>query len=253
MKKIRSLLVFILLVLATAVTVFVFKPWKALSDTSQNNQIAEKETFPSDMARMKGCDISHWDGDIDWPGLKKTDIRFLFIKATQGTEYVDPKFKENWSSAKHYEFYRGAYHFYQPNEDPKKQAEHFLSVVQNEKGDIIPTLDIEIAHGVSREKLTEDVGIWIKTVQEALGRPPMIYTDKAFWDKSIDRSFSHCPLWIAEWETGHDPYLPRGWKQWVFWQYSATGSVNGIPEARGKVDLDYFHGHPQELKSYLLR
>jgi len=103
------------------------------------------------------------------------------VKATQGATYVDPQFEENWVTSKDYGFIRGAYHFYQPGEDPKAKAEHFLSVVKLEKGDIIPVLDIEIAHGIDQDQLTEDISTWIDTVKKAIGRYPIIYTDRAFW------------------------------------------------------------------------
>ena len=203
--------------------------------------------------RLKGADLSHWDGTIDWVALKKTDLKFLFIKATQGTTYIDPDFEDNWQTAANYGFYRGAYHFYQPNEDAKAQAEHFLSVVKHQKGDILPVLDIEIAHGVSPQALGKDIGIWLETVKSSIGRYPIIYTDSPFWNESIDGNFSQYPLWIATWDQGIPPNLPKGWQRWMFWQYSSTGSIPGIPDARGKVDLDYFYGNEESLRSHLIR
>ncbi len=43
--------------------------------------------------QLTGCDISHWDGAIDWPALKGGGINFVFVKATQGTTYIDPDFE----------------------------------------------------------------------------------------------------------------------------------------------------------------
>ncbi len=203
--------------------------------------------------RLKGCDISHWDGEIDWTSLKKSGIDFLFIKATQGTTYIDPDFEYNWQTAANYGFFRGAYHFYQPSEDPKAQAEHFLSVIKPQKGDLLPVLDIEISHGKTVSELTDDIQIWINTVKEAIGRYPIIYTDYPFWNRATSGDFSASPLWIAEWEKGSPPLLPRGWQQWAFWQYADNGTLPGIPEADGKVDLDYFHGGKQSIKNYQLK
>ena len=203
--------------------------------------------------KLNGVDLSHWNGEIDWPALKKTNITFIFMKATQGVTYVDHAFERNWITAKNYGFYRGAYHFYTPKDDPTTQAKHFLSVVKPEKGDILPVLDIEIAHGEDPEQLRKDIAIWIDTVKAAIGRYPIIYTDRGFWDQSIDTSFNHCPLWIAEWDNKHAPYLPKGWNKWVFWQYTNAGTLEGIPGAKGKTDLDWFQGDLNRLKSYQIR
>ncbi|CAB9507351.1 Autolytic lysozyme [Seminavis robusta] len=132
--------------------------------------------------RVKGCDVSHWNGVIDWATLRsRTDLKFVFIKATQGTTYVDPKFRENWGAAKKHGLFRGAYHFFQSDTDPQLQAEHFLSVVSPQQGDFSPTLDVEIAGSTTTvEELTRGVRVWVQTVQGAIGRPPMIYTNKTF-------------------------------------------------------------------------
>lgn len=204
-------------------------------------------------ARIMGCDVSHWDGEIDWTKLKKAGVKFIYQKATQGTEYIDPTFEENWASAKNYGVIRGAYHFYDPKADPEVQAAHFLNVVKFEKGDLLPVLDIEIASGVSPDELSKNIGIWIEKVQAAIGRPPIIYTYRYFWDASINQDFSHCPLWIAEYENNHAPYIPNGWKDWIMWQYSSKGTLPGIPDAVGKVDLDHFKGDLQALKTYQIR
>jgi LysM repeat protein len=40
------------------------------------------------------------------------------------------------------------------------------------------------------------------------------------------------------------PFLPRGWFKWIFWQYSEKGRVNGI---NADVDLNVFNGTLEEL------
>lgn len=65
---------------------------------------------------IHGIDISHHQGDIDWELLRnamieKCPIRFILIKATEGTSILDSKFRENFTQAREYGFIRGAYHF----------------------------------------------------------------------------------------------------------------------------------------------
>ena len=47
-----------------------------------------------------GIDVSHHNGSIDWEKVVENEfprIEYVFMKATQGTSFVSPKFKENWS------------------------------------------------------------------------------------------------------------------------------------------------------------
>lgn len=64
---------------------------------------------------IRGIDISHHQGKIDWELLRnamieKCPIRFILIKATEGKSILDPMFKENFAQARDYGFIRGAYH-----------------------------------------------------------------------------------------------------------------------------------------------
>ena len=59
-------------------------------------------------------------------------------------------------------------------------------------------------------------------------------------------AFGSDPLWVANWGVSC-PDLATGWSNWVFWQYSDTGTVGGIS---GAVDLDEFNGTLAQLQSF---
>lgn len=65
-----------------------------------------REKYP-----IHGIDISHHQGDIDWDVLSQQDIQFVYMKATEGGDWVDPKFRTFWKSALEKELVIGAYHF----------------------------------------------------------------------------------------------------------------------------------------------
>src|SRR5687768_18529993 len=48
---------------------------------------------------VKGVDVAHYQGEIDWQTLASQGIDFAWIKATEGSSHVDPRFEENWSRA----------------------------------------------------------------------------------------------------------------------------------------------------------
>jgi hypothetical protein len=48
---------------------------------------------------VQGVDVSRHQGPIDWNALARSDVRFAYIKATEGGDYVDPRFEVNWGGA----------------------------------------------------------------------------------------------------------------------------------------------------------
>ena len=46
-------------------------------------------------ADIKGIDVSHHQGNIDWKKVKKSrpNLAFVYVKCTEGKDYVDPRFK----------------------------------------------------------------------------------------------------------------------------------------------------------------
>ena len=43
-----------------------------------------------------GIDVSHYQGEVNWPAVAGAGVRFAFIKATDGIQDIDPRFAQNW-------------------------------------------------------------------------------------------------------------------------------------------------------------
>ena len=67
----------------------------------------DKKEFP-----IRGIDVSHHQGHIDWKKLAAQDVSFAYIKATEGEDFLDEDFKYNWSSAEDAGILPGAYHYF---------------------------------------------------------------------------------------------------------------------------------------------
>ena len=83
---------------------------------------------------IRGIDISHYQGKIDWDQLRnamieKCPIRFVVIKATEGSTQLDKRFNDNFRNAQEYGFIRGAYHFWSNKSSARDQAYFFLKKV----------------------------------------------------------------------------------------------------------------------------
>ena len=61
---------------------------------------------------IRGIDVSHHNGEIDWSRVKQSGIQFAYIKATEGSDWEDIRFPNNWTESKKNKIYRGAYHFF---------------------------------------------------------------------------------------------------------------------------------------------
>jgi lysozyme len=94
--------------------------------------------------------------------------------------------------------------------------------------DLPPVVDIEIFKGVyGSGSVAANLQTWLDTVEKALSRKPMIYTNTNFWHITTNADFSKYPLWIAKYGVSQ-PKIPSSWKNWSFWQSSQSGSVASV-------------------------
>jgi len=207
------------------------------------------------MARSQnifGIDVSRHQGDIDWARVRNAGVKFVFIKASEGVSWVDPKFAVNWSEAKKHGIIRGAYHFFRPRADVGRQIDNLVNTVGKlETGDLPPVLDIEVPDSwqrFSRQKRLEMILQWLDGVEKGLGVRPIIYLSPSFADNTLGNpaELAGYDLWIAHYTSKISPRVPAPWRDWTFWQYSETGKVDGI-SSEG-VDLDRYTGSLRSLK-----
>ncbi len=164
------------------------------------------------------------------------NLEFAYIKATEGAVNVDPLFHRNWVKAKEAGMARGAYHFFTANKEGKVQAKNFIQIVQLETGDLPPVLDVEKTYGRSPAVIQKEVAAWLNAVEEAYNVKPIIYTNVHFYNTYLAGKFDEYPLWVAHYFAGEKPRIER---DWLMWQHSETGRVNGI---NATVDFNAFSG-----------
>ena len=209
----------------------------------------QQPTKFADGDAVKGIDVSHRQNDVDWARVAAAGVRFCYIKATEGEGFKDVRFQENFDGAKAAGLVRGAYHFFRPGKDAEAQAESFLHVVSSlSPGDLPPVLDVEVGTAKDATSILDGIQSWVEAVENVLGRQPILYTYPSFWTQTLRGSarFSGYLLWVAHYTFKPAPTLPRGFDDYVFWQFSEQGQVDGIT---GNVDLDRFHGSLDDLNA----
>ncbi len=101
---------------------------------------------PQQRISCTGIDVSHHNGDIDYAKVKDAGHRFVFIKATQDNDFIDPMFPTNMARARAAGLAAGAYHFFDYTLDGRAQADHFLDRVEAADGidgALPPVVDVE--------------------------------------------------------------------------------------------------------------
>jgi lysozyme len=221
------------------------------------------------MPYVYGVDVSGYQPFIEWRKVRGAGIRFAIIKATEGIEYLNPKFDEQWQGAHSVGILRGAYHYLRASVDGLKQANYFLSKVKMQESDFPAFLDVEGANNIKATNLDfiNNTYKWLQRVEQVTGRRPVIYSSVGFlssrmlvngkppaWSKKYR-------TWLAQYYNSHTaagkkPAENPDWGEWLFWQYSGgLRAVDGIYHDEGrqqlaKIDMNVFRSSLVELYGF---
>ncbi len=215
----------------------------ACTDNSSTATNQVKSAGQTSDSTVLGIDVSHFQGEIDWQKVAESSVSFTFIKSSQGDDITDERYQSNWAGSAQYGLLHGVYHYLDPSIDATAQANYFIAVTQGEFGDFPPIVDIEAFEQQTASEVIDTLSTFIDIIEEKYNCKPMIYTSPGFWDQLDNNDFGSYPLWLADY--ADQPQLPQGWEQWLFWQFSDTGTINGI---NGDVDQDQFNGTFSQLK-----
>ena len=202
---------------------------------------------------VKGIDVSGHDHavrPIDWGAVAASGVSFAYIKATEGTTFVNPYYSTDYQAARDSGLRVGAYAFGRPDlGNPVGQADHLVdqSLWTVDSQTLIPFLDVEWPYGsiklnacwgLTPAQMTAWIHGFLDRVHERIGRLPMIYTNTNWWNPCTgsDASFGDFPLDLAGY-TSAPPPLPAGWRNFSLWQYGA-----GLSTAAGNYDKDVYNG-----------
>lgn len=199
----------------------------------------------------RGIDVSHWNGTIDWTAVKGDNVAFAFMKATEGTDFVDPQFATYWKNAGDAGVIRGAYHFFRPASDPIAQAEFFVATAGvPELGDLPLTIDLEVTDDQSDAIVANGALTFLARVEALSGRTPIIYTSARVFDTVLGTpaGFSHYPLWDANYSVTCPNISQPTWATWTFWQNTDKATILGIA---GGVDQNFYNGSLAQLVDWV--
>lgn len=204
-------------------------------------------TFSPDRGRypIRGIDVSHHQGDIDWQKVAADDVGFAYIKATEGGDYVDEDFASNLRAARDAGIAVGAYHFFTMCRPGAEQAANFLAQVKTIGSMLPPAGDLEYegncAARPDARSVAAELADFLAPVEAAFGRQAVFYLTYGFYD-DYAASLPDRPLW-TRWIAWH----PAD-EDWLIWQYHDRGTVKGI---EGDVDLNVWQGDKAALSAQI--
>ena len=180
----------------------------------------------------EGIDLSHHNGRVNWDALDSAPLDFVYLKATEGRDWKDTQFQENWLEASQRGWQVGAYHFYLLCKDGAAQAANFIQSVEVRGGTLPPAVDLEYAHNCAPDRPHEAAlaGIedFLDAVEAEYGARPVLYTTPEFHRDWLAERFADYPVWMRSLSGPPDGDV-------LIWQYSMKGEVPGI---EGFVDLN---------------
>lgn len=185
-----------------------------------------------------GIDVSEWQGNIDFAEVKASGIDIVYIKSSEGNNYIDPYFKSNYNSAKENGLNIGFYHFLtaKNEEEAILEARFFASVVNGLDSDCRLAMDFEVFNNLSLTEINDISLAFLSETQRLTDKEVVIYSD-AYNARATfsSRLASEYPIWVAEY--GSDEPENGQWNTWIGFQYTDRGIVSGIS---GFVDKNYF-------------
>jgi len=198
---------------------------------------------------VEGIDVSAHQGPIDWDAVTRGDVRFAYMKATEGSDFVDPRFAFNWRGAERAGIARGAYHYFTLCRSGAQQAANFIRTVPRSASALPPAVDLEhmgpCLHGPTATHVDEEITRFLDIVEAHYGVRPILYTTREFHDAHLS-ALPRERWWIRSLYT--PPEFRRG--EWVIWQHHNGAHRAGISEP---VDLDAFRGDEAALRALTRR
>jgi GH25 family lysozyme M1 (1,4-beta-N-acetylmuramidase) len=199
-----------------------------------------------DVTQTPGLDVSGYQGNVDWNSVAANGAKFAYIKATEGTNYANPYFAQQYNGSYDAGIIRGSYHFAHPDASSgATQADYFIANGGGWSGDgkTLPgALDIEwnpsgdACYGMAGGAMVDWVSSFGNEYHAREGAWPVIYTATSWWSECTGNQgdFSSTnPLWLANYN-GSPGTMPYAWGFQTFWQFTDSGTFPG--------DQDYFNG-----------
>lgn len=189
-------------------------------------------------SHVHGIDLSRYQGDVFWETVgDNTKMAYVYLKATEGGDRIDPKFERNINLAHRYGLKVGSYHFFRPKTPLQKQLENFTAQCLPGEQDLIPMIDVETLGGLQVDQFCDSLLTFLRMVEHAYRQKPLVYTFRNFYNWHLVGKLDDYQMMIALY-LDEEPVLADE-RDITLWQYTGKGRIVGI---NGYVDKSRFLG-----------
>ena len=213
--------------------------------SSVKKRFVELDELPS--KKTYGIDVSTHQGTIDWQQVAQTKVAFVFVKATEGAAFTDPRYKENIKGAREAGLKVGVYHFFRTTSGAHDQFNNFVNTVGKDHLDLIPVIDVEEKKNYTQHQLRDSLRVFVDLIEQHFGCKPIIYTGHKFYNEFLGIAFKDCMLNVAQYVNTFDR-KPSVNRDWQLWQFTESAKVSGI---KWTVDLNVL-GDKVKLEDIML-
>lgn len=198
---------------------------------------------------LKGIDVSHHNGKLDWNKIKNDGVQFAIIRTGFGKaipSQKDREFDRNYTEAKRVGIPIGAYHYSYATtvEEAREEADFVLDIIRGKQFEYPIYFDIEDeVHTKLSKKACSDIVKAFCTRLEENGYWCGVYSFDAFFKSSLTQEIQkRYAIWVARVEN----VKPSICKTYQMWQYSWKGKVKGS-SAETDMDICYVD-YPSMIK-----
>lgn len=236
-----SIIILSFLVIITAIAAYLIYSGSILLNNPSNMD------YP-----VRGVDVSSYQGEIDWDILSGQNIHFAFIKATEGSSFVDRNFKYNYENAQKTDLRIGAYHFFSFDSSGETQAENFINIVPITASQLPPVVDFEFYGDKSnnlpdKEATRKELDLLLNILENHYGKKPIIYATEKSYDLYLAGHYTSYDIWIRN-VIKKPKELQH--QDWVFWQYTNRERLDGYIGREKYIDMNVFNGTLEEFERY---
>ncbi len=177
---------------------------------------------------LHGIDVSAYQSS----SYATDGLSFVFIKATEGRSYVNPRLAAQTKHGRDAGLVVGFYHFLWPG-NLTAQAEYFLSHAPDRRGDLLAVDWETTGDGTHASNAEKDR--FIRKLKEL--RPDnrvVLYCNRRFWLNVDTTSYAGDGLWIADYVTAGKPRIQAKWR---FHQYTSEPHDKDVANFASKAAL----------------
>lgn len=192
---------------------------------------------------IKGIDVSYAQGKVNWEKVKADGVAFAFLRGGYGWDndlQIDKQFQNNVNGCKAAGMPYGVYHYSYAESvaDAVKEAKFCVKLMEKVGAEpmlnVVYDLEEVFQLAMSAKQQLDMIEAFCEEIENA-GYRPMLYMSASPLNALRDydaKRLEQRPIWVAHYGVAQPSY--KG--EWVVWQHTCTGKVDGIA---GNCDLNW--------------